>query len=189
MTDTPATETVVDEPEAPKTFTQEDVNRINATDRRKDREMIAALQAQLDELKPKAQRADELEAAQLTAAERAERERDEARARLQELEQRVKAAERRDAATAAAMKVAKELGVSPDAALVFADRLKGDDAETMEADAREVLAHLKPSEAPAPPAANDSLTPAPSDESRYVESLKAGDIAGAIAAKNAMFPQ
>lgn len=156
--DTPVETPVVPDEGAPRTFTQEEVNRINAADRRKDRERLAELEQLVESLKPKAAKADELEAAQLTAAERAEREAEEWRTKYADLESQVKTSQRKEAATAAALKVAKELGIAPDAALVFADRLRGDDADAMEADARDVLAHLKPGTPAAPPAANDALT-------------------------------
>lgn len=155
--------------EAPATFTQEQVNAINAADRRKDRERIAALEADITALRDKANKLDAIEAESMTAAEKLAAERDAALATAADLKARVEAAERAKAAEAAALKVASELGVPTEAALKLAGRISGDDPEAMEADARDVLGLITPRPAPAPAAADDVLkTAGPSNEAEYL---------------------
>lgn len=149
---------------APQTFTQDDLNRINAADRRKDREALAALQAERDVLAEKANKFDALEAEQMTAAEKAIKERDDALAEAAELKARVAASDREKAANSVALKVAKELGISEAAALDFADTITGDDEATMEESARKRFEHLRPSPQQVPDAVHDVTAPKPEDD-------------------------
>lgn len=138
-------------PEAQRTFTQEDVNRILANDKRKERDALTSLQAEVVGLREKAAKLDQYEAEQMTAVERANREREDALKQLAEYEQRAKAAE----IAAMRVKVGAEVGLP--AALV--DRLAGEDIESIKADAEAIMAALPKSEPipPVPAVVNDSI--------------------------------
>lgn len=159
--DTPVPETPAPEA-APTTFTQEDVNRINAADRRKDREAMSALQAELDALKPKAEQYDALKAEQETALEKANREREEALAQKAELEARVKTAETRKQQETAAMEAAKKLGYpSIDKAISLARFIEGDD---LGAAAEALFEEFKPANSEVPTVVHDVLPTDPKDD-------------------------
>jgi len=98
-----------------RTFTQEDVNRLQAQTRRDVRNQFADYQ----KLKDRAARADELEQAQLTEAEKMEARAIEAEKKVNDAQQQIA-----DAMIASQVKVrASQMGVvDPDAAFLLLDR-------------------------------------------------------------------
>jgi hypothetical protein len=159
----PAVPTVEPEPEgAPQVFTQEQVNAINARDRRADRERIAAQEAELTTAREKAARLDALEAEQLTAVEKEKARADAAEAALAESTARVKAAELQ----ALRVKVGSEKGLP--SALV--NRLTGEDEESIAADADAILASIP---APGvPPAVHDVMAADPAKTDPFIAGLR-----------------
>lgn len=136
---TDTTTTTGDEPgsgtgDEPKTLTltQDKLDAIISSRLTKEREKYG----DYDELKAKAAKADELEAASLSDLERAQRERDEAKA----------AAEKATSDAAAAVLNAQKLAIALAAGLPAdaADRLKGGTEDELKADAETLAALLKP---------------------------------------------
>lgn len=150
-------------PEVQRTFTQDDVNRILANDKRKEREALTALQTEIVALREKAAKLDTIEAEQMTATEKATKERDEALARIAEMESREKAAQHQQVARDVALKVAEDLGIPTSAALKLAAKLDGEDEDTLRASATELFGLMRPATAPVPAAVNDVSTPKESE--------------------------
>jgi TolA-binding protein len=170
----PTPEVVVEETpteEAPRTFTQEEVNRINAADRRKDREALEALRAEIEALKPKALKADELEAAQMTELEKERKRAEELAAKLADFEQREQAAAALKAKQDAAVAAAKELGYpSVDKALSLAKYLDGDDLTEA---AKALFDDFKPAREPLPEAVHDIKPDDPAAKDPFLAGMKA----------------
>lgn len=134
---------------AEKKYTQADIDRIIG-------ERIAGVRskyADYDDLKVRAAKADELEAAQLSEVERAVKRAEQAEADLKAEQERVAQAE----LAALKLRVGTEKGLP--SALI--DRLSGNDAESIAADADAILAALPKPQAPAgganPPADDDEV--------------------------------
>lgn len=134
---------------AEKTFTQADVDRIVG-------ERISGVKskfADYDDLKVKAAKADELEAAQMTEVEKALKRAEQAETALKAEQERVAQAE----LASLKLRVGTEKGLP--SALI--DRLAGNDAESIAADADAILAALPKPQAPAgganPPADDDEV--------------------------------
>ena len=134
-----------------------------AENKRQLREENETLKVKVAELEPKAQKADEIEAANKTELQKAIERAEAAELKAIEMEQReqAKAAEqkRRDIAA----KVAADLGVPTEAALKLASKLDGEDDESLTASATELLGYLKPAAAPLPDAVDDNRPPAEAD--------------------------
>lgn len=137
------------EQHAEKTFTQADVDRIVG-------ERISGVKskfADYDDLKKKAARADELEAAQMSEVEKAIKRAEDAENALKAVEEKATQAE----LAALRIKVGTEKGIP--AALI--DRLSGNDAASIAADADAILAALPkptpPSSGTNPPGEDDDV--------------------------------
>jgi TolA-binding protein len=159
----PTTETTQ---EAQRTFTQEDVNRILANDKRKEREALTSLQTEIVTLREKAAKLDQYETEQMTAVEKANREREEALQRLNEYEQRAKAAE----ITAMRVKVGAELGLPA----ALAERLAGEDVESIKADAEAIVAALPKPTAQVPAVVNDTIDSDLNNQDPFLVGMKRG---------------
>lgn len=149
VVEAPAPETTPEEKPAEKVYTQSEVEKM--------------LQKRLgkfgdyDEIKAKAAKADELEAAQMSEIEKATKRAEQAEAKAAEIETRAKAAE----LAALRTRIGSEKGLP--GALI--DRLHGEDEETIRTDADALLAAMpKSSTPPLPGAVNDvDEDPAKSD--------------------------
>jgi hypothetical protein len=103
---------------------------------------IEKLRAEIKELKPKAKAAEELSAAEQKRKEAEMTELQKLQAELEKTKAEAKALQLKEMRRSAAAKV--------ELPLVFADRLRGETPEELEADAKEILAALP--KAPKPPA-------------------------------------
>lgn len=139
---------------AERTFTQDDVDRIVAERLKRQKQQFA----DYDDLKEKAGRLAELEAAQMTQAERLEAELKAEREQRAAIESQLSSLSRLDQQR----KLLAEMGFAPAAIETLAGRLQGDDADGWKADA-ERFAALNPAPAAAPAAAN-KLDPKPNDD-------------------------
>ena len=160
---TTTTEEPVEAPTSePRTFTQEEVNRIAAENKRALREENDALKAKLADLEPKASKLDELEAERMTELERIQKERDEAAAQLAELQAQAEATKALEAKKDAALAAAKELGYpSAERALQLAKFIDGEDFSES---AKALFAEFKPIDRPLPSAVHDVLHDTPEDD-------------------------
>ena len=140
-----------------RTFTQEQLNAILAENKRQLREENERLKAENDTLKPRAQMADEIEAAKKTELEKANDQLAKLQQELADRDAREKAMAREQLAKDTALKVAEKLGIPTTAALKLAGKLDGDDEEALAASAEDLLGLLKPQAAPVPAAVNDAV--------------------------------
>lgn len=130
-----------------RTFNQADVDRMIQDRLARDRAARPTLSdAEIQQLRERAARADELEKGQQDQVQRLEQERDQARARVQELEP-----------TNHRLTVALEKGLVGDRAWI-ADRLRGSSLEELRADADDVLQRF-PAPQPTPPEAQPTGEP------------------------------
>lgn len=113
-------------PDEPKTFTQEDVNALMA---RQKRELLAE-QPDLTELRAKAKKYDEIEEANRSELEKAQKEADEARAEAAKLKEAARTSTTRSAIMSEAAKAERKLH-DPSAAVDF---LMGADSSLVELD-------------------------------------------------------
>ncbi len=131
---------------APRTFTQQELDAIIrerlAQERDRAQKRFVEQYGDPDELVKAKQRLTELEAAQMTEAEKLRKELEVAQRAAQEKEQAVKAAE----LAALRLEVGQVKGLPPN----LAKRLMGTTREELEADAELVLADLKPARPTAP---------------------------------------
>ena len=102
---------------------------------------IEKLRAEIKELKPKARQADELSAAEQKRKEAEMTELQKLQAALEKTQSELKAAQ--------LSQLKKDIAVKVELPLIFADRLQGDTAEELEADAKKILEALP--KAPKPP--------------------------------------
>ena len=162
-----------------KTFTQEQLNKAVQERLAREREAAAKKYGDYDELKAKAAELDKLKADQMSEIEKANKARDEALTKIAELEAKNKALEigklKADACTAAGLPAA------------FADRLKGDDEETIKADA-EALKGIIPKSA-AGGSGSPSGNNTPTLASQYEEAMKNKNLGLAMKLKDRIFKE
>lgn len=156
VTEAPAAEETPQEVQAEKTFTKAD--------------MEAAIKKRLakfsdyEDVKARAAKADELEAAQMSELEKAQKVAAELESKYSELEAQVKAQDRARLASDVAVKAAKEMGKDLEAALRWANKLDGEDEDSMMESAKTLFADLRgTTPEPVPGAVNDVQTPAETD--------------------------
>lgn len=118
-------------PAEPKTFTQEDVDKIAATVRKDLRDENATMKAELEALTPKAAEYDQLKAAQMTEAEKARADAEAERTKRTALESELAARE----LDALRLKVAADANLPA----ALAARLTGSNEDEMKADAESLL--------------------------------------------------
>lgn len=156
VTEAPAAEETPVETPAERTYTKADIE--------------AAIKKRLakfsdyEDVKARAAKADELEAAQMSELEKATKAAAEMERRYSELESKVQAQDRAKLASEVAVKVAKEMGKDLDAAIALADILEGDDEDSMVESAKTKFAYLRgTAPEPVPGAVNDVQDPVASD--------------------------
>lgn len=136
--------------QAQRTFTQDEVNAIAARARQEARSAAerdyAVKYGDLDDLVKKAIRAEELEAEQMSETDRLRKQIDDLKAENERAAAQTTAAR----LSALRLKVGQELGLPP----MLAERLAGEDEETLKADGQKVLATLKEAGRPVLPNIN-----------------------------------
>lgn len=154
--------------DAPRTFTQDEVNAI-ISQRLRDEETritrrLSEQYGDLGTLAEKARKADELEAASLSETDRLRKELEAERSKTAEQVQKAQEAQLQ----ALRLEVGAELGLTP----TLAARLTGTDKEALKADATAILAELKitprPPRLDATAGTGDSGGPAVSDLGRDI---------------------
>ena len=161
-----------------KTFTQEQLNKAVQERLAREREAAAKKYGDYDELKAKAAELDKLKADQMSEVEKANKAREEALLKVAALEKTNKTLEINRLKTEACAAA----GLSP----AFADRLKGEDAESIKADAESLKAMLPKGAAGgagSPSGANDAATL----EKQYDDAMKAGKFDLAFSLKTKLF--
>lgn len=153
------------ESEQERMFTQEELDKAISDRLKRDRKKHAdelAKFADYDELKAKAEKLDEIEAASKTELEKTIEAMNAASKRANDAEARVAALEAKAEHDAIVAKVASEEGV-------LAELLKGDDEDELRASAQAIKAYVEAQKPKVPETKAGGATPAPDDESKLSE--------------------